>query len=249
MALSIGINDYPGSNNDLSGCVNDAKNWSNVLVGEGYRVTRLFDAQATRANVLSAIRSMIDQAKFGDKIVITYSGHGSYVPDRDGDESDSSDECIVLYDWAASGFLTDDELYGLLQTRRRGVRVWFFSDSCYSGTMERFLNVMNAKVRFFPPSKLLGTDPALDNRARASRGTALRPATVLVSGCDEHEVSYDAFIDGTPQGAFSAAAMKTYAPGQTIGAWHKKIRQALPSVLYPQSPQLRCSRWQKYGKF
>jgi len=28
LALCIGINDYPGTVNDLSGCVNDAQDWS-----------------------------------------------------------------------------------------------------------------------------------------------------------------------------------------------------------------------------
>ncbi len=27
-ALCIGINDYPGTQNDLSGCVNDANDWA-----------------------------------------------------------------------------------------------------------------------------------------------------------------------------------------------------------------------------
>ncbi len=27
-ALCVGINDYPGTNSDLSGCVNDAEDWA-----------------------------------------------------------------------------------------------------------------------------------------------------------------------------------------------------------------------------
>ena len=30
-ALCVGINDYPGSNMDLAGCVNDAKDWQALL--------------------------------------------------------------------------------------------------------------------------------------------------------------------------------------------------------------------------
>jgi hypothetical protein len=30
-ALCIGINDYPGTANDLSGCINDAQDWANTL--------------------------------------------------------------------------------------------------------------------------------------------------------------------------------------------------------------------------
>ena len=30
-ALCVGINDYPGSNMDLAGCVNDARDWQALL--------------------------------------------------------------------------------------------------------------------------------------------------------------------------------------------------------------------------
>ena len=35
-ALCIGINDYPGTGSDLSGCVNDAKDWAGMLTGRGF---------------------------------------------------------------------------------------------------------------------------------------------------------------------------------------------------------------------
>ena len=40
-ALCIGINDYPGTQSDLSGCVNDAHDWENVLDARGFSVTML----------------------------------------------------------------------------------------------------------------------------------------------------------------------------------------------------------------
>ena len=51
-ALCVGINDYPGSNMDLAGCINDAKDWQALLEGRGYAVQRLHDAEATRAGVV-----------------------------------------------------------------------------------------------------------------------------------------------------------------------------------------------------
>ena len=47
-ALCVGINDYPGTGSDLSGCVNDAKDWTEVLNARGYEVTTLLDGQAKR---------------------------------------------------------------------------------------------------------------------------------------------------------------------------------------------------------
>ena len=37
-ALCIGINDYPGTDNDLSGCVNDAQDWAEELSRRGFTV-------------------------------------------------------------------------------------------------------------------------------------------------------------------------------------------------------------------
>ena len=40
-ALCIGINDYPGTDSDLSGCVNDANDWAAELGGRGFAVSRV----------------------------------------------------------------------------------------------------------------------------------------------------------------------------------------------------------------
>src|SRR6185369_9325866 len=87
-ALCIGINDYPGTGMDLQGCVNDAADWAEALGARGFSVTRLVDAQATKAAMAAAFARVIGAAESGDTVVITYSGHGTYVPDLDGDELD-----------------------------------------------------------------------------------------------------------------------------------------------------------------
>ena len=45
-SLHIGINDYPGTQNDLSGCVNDANDWEKTLSDRGFQTITLLDAQA-----------------------------------------------------------------------------------------------------------------------------------------------------------------------------------------------------------
>jgi hypothetical protein len=44
-------------------------------------------------------------------LIIAYSGHGSYLPDNDGDEIDGVDETLYLYD----GHLRDDKIRDILQ--------------------------------------------------------------------------------------------------------------------------------------
>ena len=73
-ALCVGINDYPGSNMDLAGCVNDAKDWRALLESRGYSVTQLLDAEATRANLVRALEQLMAGGADGDSLVYTFFG-------------------------------------------------------------------------------------------------------------------------------------------------------------------------------
>ena len=76
-AVCIGINDYPGSFNDLKGCVNDARDWSALLAGMGFDVSLLLDSQATRINVKAALQGLIDATNAGDVTVSSRAGEGA----------------------------------------------------------------------------------------------------------------------------------------------------------------------------
>lgn len=248
--LSIGINDYPDTGSDLRGCVNDALGWDALLKREGYQGSMLLNAQATKPAILAGLKALVAQARFADRIVVTYSGHGSWIPDKDGDEPDRRDEVLVCHDFRSGGLLTDDEMHDVFAQRSFGVRVLVISDSCHSGTLHRFVEThapVDAKPRFLPPAEFL-TDEALVRAAVAAqerpRGRS-RTQTALVSGCTDTEYSYDAYIGGKPQGAFSHAALATYKSGQSLAAWHRAIRTMLPSGQYPQTPLLQATTHQR----
>ena len=157
-ALCIGINDYPGTGSDLSGCVNDAKDWAGMLTGRGFEVTTMLDKDATKAKMAGAMTELVRGAGYGDLAVITYSGHGTWVPDQDGDEADQRDEALCPYDINRGNFLVDDELYDIFQQRQRGARIVFISDSCHSGTVSRMAPPIGdnpVRVRFLPPETFL----------------------------------------------------------------------------------------------
>ena len=104
LALCIGINIY-GFGNDLSECVNDAEGWTQAaiskahsLTGQSFEVVTLTDRQATVSNVVAEIQRMNAVAKKGDSLLLTFSGHGTQVPDENGDEPDGMDEAICLLD-------------------------------------------------------------------------------------------------------------------------------------------------------
>lgn len=264
-ALCIGINDYPGTGSDLAGCVNDANDWAKALQKRGFTVSALLDKKATGQAIRDAIKSTLAKAKEDDIVAIQYSGHGSFVPDEDGDEADGTDECLCPYDISNNGPITDDELYDLYSAREQNVKVLMISDSCHSGTVTRFApittpatmtgrNAPQRKVRFLPPSVFLPKREAAKlgvRRAMRSSSPPGRYAALLLAGCQDTEYSYDAYFQGRPNGAFSYVALRTLAkltPKSTYAKWFKAIRDVLPSQQYPQSPNLFGSSSMKKRK-
>lgn len=245
-ALCIAINDYPGSGNDLRGCVNDAKGWANLLKTQ-YGFTEpilILDSQATIANVTKQWQKMINDAIAGDILVFTFSGHGTSVPDKDGDEIDGKDEALCLYD----GLIIDDKIREMLSKKKDGVKLVFISDSCHSGTVTRsFINALYGeeyiKARYMPP---VDDVDAVDlGHYSASSKSIFSPTEedmnhILISGCLPTEYSYDARIGGIYQGAMSFHAISILKNNPIISykEFYKQLRSKLPNSNWPQTPQL-----------
>jgi hypothetical protein len=252
-ALCIGINDYPGTGSDLSGCVNDCSDWAATLAARGFAVTKLLDGQATKAAMVAAIGDVIGNAAKDDTVVITYSGHGTWAPDESGDEPDGRDEALCPWDIGTTGeVLLDDEIHALFSQRHSGVRVVLISDSCHSGTVTRGdesdLSPGLPRARFLPPGVWMkGALPA--NTARPAKllsGLTRSGGDLLLAGCTDTQFSWDTSFNNRPNGAFTFYALKALA---SLGAdasyddWYKKITPAyLPSTQLPQNPQIFGSR-------
>ena len=264
-ALCIGINDYPGTSSDLAGCVNDANDWASVLSQRGFTVTKLLNKKATGAGIRQAIKALIQGAQKGDSVIIQYSGHGSFVPDKDGDEPDGTDECLCPYDISTKGPITDDELFTLYSDRKPGVKLVIISDSCHSGTVARFAPITTPptvkgkhapqrKVRFLPPGTFVSKKKMAELGVRRSIRRSTPPgryAGLLMAGCQDTEYSYDAYFQGRPNGAFTFVALrelKKLPATANYWAWFKAICKALPSQQYPQSPNLYGSTATKKWK-
>jgi hypothetical protein len=256
---------------DLKGCVNDAQDWAATLAARGFKVATLLDEQATKAAMIKAMDELIGKAAKSDTLVITFSGHGTYQPDEDGDEVDGLDEALCPYDLQTKGeALTDDEIKVLFATRKAGVRIVLIADSCHSGTVTRAAKAekdADTRPRFMPmgnwlPEKLLPKNRAgkLATTMVGATGTSPLLAAysnklgdLLLSGCKEgpNNFSYDARIAGRPNGAFTYYALKALKglkAGASYADWHKAIVKYLPSASYPQSPQLVGSQTARKGK-
>ena len=263
-SLHIGINDYPGTGSDLSGCVNDANDWREALVARRFEATSLLDANATKSNMQEAILKIVGDTDRDDIAVITYSGHGTWIADEDGDEPDGRDEALCPHDITQGNLLTDDELYDIFSGRKRGARIIMISDSCHSGTVTRARTIMPGaesdpwkfqKIRYLAPEMYLKDDIDRLKRARLveniqARGK-IRAASLLLAGCKDDEYSYDAWFNGRPNGAFTYAALQTLKSlpnDASYRKWYEEIRKILPHVNYPQTPQLSGS-WQQRVKW
>jgi hypothetical protein len=250
-ALCIGINDYPGNGNDLSGCVNDAKDWAEELTRRGFAVSMLLDQEATRAAMTKAIGGLIEEAVKGDSLIITYSGHGTWVEDSSGDEPDGRDEALCPYDLATSGALLDDDLHTLLTRRAGGVRIVLISDSCHSGSVtrgrEEDLDPGLPKIRFMHPASWMAKDklpPAQLANLAPRGGFSRHGGDLLLAGCQDTEYSWDTSFHGRANGAFTYYALKTLRENKpkTYEAWFNAICSFLPSSRLPQSPQIFGTR-------
>jgi len=259
-ALCVGINDYPGTNMDLAGCVNDARDWRELLERRAYVVDTLLDREATRARIVDALRATIGQATDNDCVVFTFSGHGSWLPDDDRDEPDARDEMMCPYDVMKEQYLLDDELHDLFSTKAAGARIYVIADSCHSGSVVRYASApvepddAPLKARFLPPYVFARGnrrfERAIDRAINTPARTKLRYPAVLFSGCHDSEFSYDTSFNGRPNGAFTRVAIDALQDASiaTPRALYDAVRQKLPAPSLPQTPQLFGSRDATLGR-
>src|SRR5258705_1426558 len=122
LAVCIGINDCRGVDNDLAGCRNDADDWEAELRTRGFETRKLLDSAASGAAIRTGIADLLSRSAPGDAVVVTYSGHGTWLHDQNGDERDHRDEAICPHDIAVNGPLLDAALATLFAHAARDVR-------------------------------------------------------------------------------------------------------------------------------
>jgi hypothetical protein len=193
-AILFGI-DYLTSPSPLRGCSNDVKNMSSYLQAHlGYDSVKTYTEQdnPTKVTTQGIIRLMyklaIDSWSLQlDRALIHFSGHGTAILDRNGDERDGKDEAICPVDYASSGVISDDILLRLFRYFNPATRLVCVFDCCHSGTV--------GDLQY----SLSETNVQQIENQKTCPGNV-----VMISGCQDHQTSADAFnVSGRAQ--FSGA--------------------------------------------
>lgn len=232
-ALIIGVN-YRGTQHALNGCINDAHHIRDYLMSNGFApenislITDDTHIKPTRNNILLAISNLVLS---GDKdLFFHYSGHGSYIYDKDGDEADSFDECLVPVDYDTQGMIKDDNIRSVLSLMKSNQHMVCILDCCHSGTgvdmgYNAYLN-LNKQLVMKSDSNYIKLDGSI----------------VMFSGCQDYQYSADAMVNGKYQGAMSWAfldAVKTLDPSlHTYRNILTYIRKLLKESEFDQYPNL-----------
>jgi metacaspase-1 len=254
-SLHVGLNGvdpdhYDGWAGELTACEADATSMEAIAKSTGFTTSTLLTQVATRAAVTSAIEEAAGSLVVGDIFLLSYAGHGGYVPDVSGDEPDARDETWCLYD----GELIDDELWQVWKGFAAGVRVLVFSDSCHSGTVSRAargqldLDAVARELRtfgidrpvhrFMPPAVALRTYQAnkafYDELGRSVPSEDGGPAATvrLISGCQDNQTS----SDGVFNGLFTGTLLQVWNQGTFAGDYsrfHAEIVKRMPTCQQP----------------
>ena len=273
-ALLIGINDYlyGPEDWDLRGCVNDVQMTRRMLHNRfGFpeeNIKVLLDREATARNIVAAIEDwLIARTAPEDIVYFHFSGHGSRISDRDGDEDDGWDEMLCPVDLVANDIRTmviDDEL-GRLLDRIPARNVTVVLDACHSGTgtrdmslsRPRFINLEEALATGKGSARTRGLGTPSDPQAivasfqsggiTATPGQGMetgrtgRQSRVTISGCKPDQTSADAWIrDGLYAGAFTFNLLQNVERAPSAITYRElldRVRRDMAGKFY-QTPQI-----------
>lgn len=194
VALLFGLN-YTGTQHELRGCVNDVENMSEFLKTRGFTCNVNTTYESTTANSIMTKLYLLAKQSHAENLThvwIHYSGHGTYVMDRNGDEIDGKDECFVPSD---SNLIPDDFLKNIIRYFNPDTRIIVVADCCHSGT------IMDLKYTW-----------NIDDKTHtANVVNGIKSNVICISGCRDNQTSADAYLYNRKDAKYEfAGAMTSY---------------------------------------
>ena len=260
-ALLVGIN-YRGTADELNGCYNDVVNVSQYLrtvlgyapgaisvLTDGNRDSPAFPASVapTRQNIIAGMAALVAGMVAGDEAVFHFSGHGTLVRDRNGDEVTGLDSCLCALDYAGGGVIADDEIRALLVNKvPRGARLYVILDCCHNGTgCDVRFKYEDFSVLLRPPSARTAALWRTQQKAFVQgKYTETAGEVFMISGSRDEQTSADAYINNAFAGALTyavfailranQASIRTYSWSSLL----RDVRHFMRVNRYSQIPQL-----------
>jgi hypothetical protein len=230
-SVLIGIN-YKNTPNELYGCINDTKNiQQKILIPYGFKnnyfLTDETSYKPTKQNIMYTLNKLLSKSISGDSLFISYSGHGTYNNDLNGDELDGQDELWFPIDATSiNSCISDDELNSIITTNLKPQTTLFvLSDSCFSGT------VLDLKYNLDSSNNII-----VNPNVNETSGQVF-----MISGCSDNQTSADAFINKQYSGAMTYAftqTIETYGTGISLIKLVEYMRIILKDNGFEQIPQL-----------
>jgi hypothetical protein len=231
-ALIIGIN-YFNTTSELYGCINDANHLQTYFINK-YNfntnnlclLTDITIVKPTKQNILKKYKDLLINAKSGEKLFFTYSGHGSFRTDLNNDENDGKDELLITIDKQS---ISDDELKTIIdENLPEDVTLFVIFDCCHSGTL------MDLKYNYLSGNE----DLVINEKISETKSNVF-----LISGCFDAQTSADAYIDNKFQGALTWSLLKTINENTNL-TWKDLLinMRTLLNPRYSQIPQLSSGK-------
>jgi hypothetical protein len=240
LAFVIGINYENDAKLKLNGCINDTKIIKNILMSDfGYTendiilMTDNTDVKPTRKNIENTLNNILERVRKENitELFLSYSGHGTFVRDRDGDETDGQDEALVPLDCYTNGIILDDYLHSaFLSKLPANVNLFSLMDCCHSGT------ILDLQYKYVHRGGAATNGVFVTDQKKTVAAKVIK-----ISGSRDNQVSMDAFLDGEFKGAMTASFSKTYKNSKDCRELLLNMSNNLKAQRFTQQPVLTSS--------
>ena len=189
--------------------------------------------------ILAGFNWLVGEAQSGDHLFIHYAGHGSFITDEGGDESDGCDETICPVDYETAGLIIDDEISVIFRRIPEGCKMTCIFDSCHSGT------IVDLRYNYVQSANQIVVKKEKQYKETAGD-------LVVFSGCKDNQTSSDSSETNSLTGSIQRQGAMTYAFIEALTSAKfelkyktllSRIRKNLHNKGYTQVPQMSSGKF------
>lgn len=243
-ALLVGIGDYDTESTGWRKIHGDKDIdlLTPLLKKQGFSITSLTNSDATKINIVNALKRFATECKSDDKVYLHFSCHGQPVFDCNGDENKIYDEAIVPYDaYRSEGYskyqrryngenhLIDDEINPLLQAIRKRIGdngiLFIVFDACYSRGLEKGESDLSEEMDDIPEF-MRGTNEYLNPSDKSYLRSIPVPEsfspgclTAVLSACRENERNFEHKVGDKYYGSLSYCISLLLRQSADLNLW------------------------------